>query len=118
MLYLISLVSEQIPKALCFIWTEEDRATDKRFRTWVGREVFSGGTHTNLVSELLAGRKGSSVLVIATLKSDTLHKMGLIHWTALQLVKLHKEQLCLQCILRAIDSCLHILHSYINSGSH
>ena len=51
MLYLISLVSEQIPKALCLIWTEEDRATDKRFRTWVGKEVFSGGTHANLVSE-------------------------------------------------------------------
>lgn len=56
MLYLISLVSEQIPKALCFIWTEEDRATDKRFREWVGREVFSGGTHANLVSAI-TGRK-------------------------------------------------------------
>lgn len=56
MLYLISLVSEQIPKVLCFIRTEEDRATDKRFRAWAGREMFSGGKHANIVSAV-TGRK-------------------------------------------------------------
>ena len=56
MLYLISLVSEQIPKVLCFIWTEEHRLTDKRFKAWVRRRMFSGGTHANLVSAV-TGRK-------------------------------------------------------------
>lgn len=82
MLYLISLVSEQIPKVLCFIWTEEDRATDKRFRAWAGREISLVVPMLTWFLQLLAGRKWSRVLVTATLRSDTLHKMGLIHWTA------------------------------------
>lgn len=60
MLYLISLVSgppcsmlnptEQVPRVSCFIWTGEDRATDKGSRAWVGGETFSSGTHAKLVS--------------------------------------------------------------------
>lgn len=60
MLYPTSLVSgplcsmskatEHVPRISCFIWLREDRATDNGSRAWMGKEMFSSGTHANLVS--------------------------------------------------------------------
>lgn len=68
--------------------------------------------------QMLERSKRSRALVMAIAEIWYVMQVGSDMLVCRELVKFLKGQLYLHCILGSMPLCLHIIHSYINSGSH